>query len=125
MAKGGTTMSSSLYFRHVGKTFRTKKSSVQALRDVSFDVPDGQFTAIVGPSGCGKSTLLSLAAGLDTDFEGQIDRPKDASYGFLFQTPRLLPWLTAEKNVTFILKTVQGKTSAEAKEIARHYLHLV
>ncbi|TCO83398.1 NitT/TauT family transport system ATP-binding protein [Plasticicumulans lactativorans] len=65
-------------------------------------VVPGEFVALVGPSGSGKSTLLGLAAGLDTDFDGRIERPPGAP-GVVFQEPRLLPWLSALDNVRLVL----------------------
>jgi NitT/TauT family transport system ATP-binding protein len=77
-----------------------------ALRDVSFEVPAGQFCAVLGPSGCGKSTLLRLAAGLLRPSAGQVRldgaAPEAAAaerrIAWLAQSPALLPWLTAQAN---------------------------
>lgn len=70
------------------------------IEDLSFEIKGHEFIALVGPSGCGKTTLLNLIAGLDHDFEGQIDfggrRPR---IGYVFQTPRLLPWRTVRQNL--------------------------
>jgi len=118
-------MSVLLSFRDIHKTFRARQHTVQALAGVSLDIPARSFTAIVGASGCGKSTLLNIAAGLDTQFSGQVVHSGDQTRtGFLFQTPRLLPWLTAEQNVAFVLEA-QGSSRAEALQAARRYLHLV
>ncbi len=64
--------------------------------------PDG-FLALFGPSGCGKTTLLNLIAGLDADFEGEVALPAAARIGYMFQEPRLLPWLTVEDNLRLVL----------------------
>jgi ABC-type nitrate/sulfonate/bicarbonate transport system ATPase subunit len=118
-----------LTFRNVRKWFRSAGGAVHALDDVSLDVPARSFTAIVGPSGCGKSTLLHIAAGLDTAFEGElsIGRAPGAAGGgvaYVFQAPRLLPWLSAEANVSFILQE-RGASGQAARETARRYLELV
>lgn len=72
----------------------------QVLRDVSASFAKGRTTCIMGPSGCGKTTLLRIASGLLAPDAGQVIRPKNARYSFLFQEDRLLPWYSACKNIT-------------------------
>jgi NitT/TauT family transport system ATP-binding protein len=73
-------------------------------RDVEFEVAPRSFLVITGPSGCGKSTLLNIIAGLDKDYEGEIDLgPAKDSLTFIFQTPRLLPWRTVYQNISLVL----------------------
>ena len=57
-------------FERIQKTFQATDGEVEALRDVSFDLKDGEFVALVGPSGCGKSTLLNILAGLESPSGG-------------------------------------------------------
>lgn len=89
----------------VSRTFAAKTSTVEALREVSLDVQDGEFVSIIGPSGCGKSTLLRIVAGLDTEFTGTVVFAGSAvegpniDRGFIFQEPRLFPWMTVEENI--------------------------
>jgi NitT/TauT family transport system ATP-binding protein len=85
------------------KSFRKTGRETVALADLRFAVPAGQFLCIVGPSGCGKTTLLSIVAGLDRAFDGTVRRAGDGRIGFVFQTPRLMPWLTARDNVRLAL----------------------
>jgi NitT/TauT family transport system ATP-binding protein len=74
------------------------------LQDVAFEVAPRSFLVITGQSGCGKSTLLNIIAGLDTDFEGEIDLgPAKDDLTFIFQTPRLLPWRTVYENIALVL----------------------
>ncbi len=74
------------------------------LSDVSFEVAPRSFLVITGPSGCGKSTLLNIIAGLDTDYEGDVDLgPARDRLAFIFQTPRLLPWRTVYENIALVL----------------------
>ena len=74
------------------------------LRDVAFDVAPRSFVVLTGPSGCGKSTLLNIVAGLDPDYEGEIDLgPGHPRMTFIFQTPRLLPWRTIRENIALSL----------------------
>lgn len=92
----------------------TKSNAVHALRGVSIDVQEGDFSAIIGPSGCGKSTLLHILGLLDKPDEGSytldgIDvmamKDRDANMirakklGFIFQGFNLIPTLTAKENV--------------------------
>ncbi|HUN13060.1 MAG TPA: ATP-binding cassette domain-containing protein, partial [Rhabdaerophilum sp.] len=58
-----------VHLRHVGKVYA---GNVEAVRDVSIEIDDGQFCVLVGPSGCGKSTLLRMVAGLETITSGEI-----------------------------------------------------
>ena len=98
------------------------KGKLQVIKDVSFDVKDGEFLTIIGPSGCGKSTLLSLIAGLDKYDSGQVivNGHRVSSSGpdiiMIFQEDALFPWLTVEQNVEFGLKQ-QGLSKRE-REIA-------
>jgi NitT/TauT family transport system ATP-binding protein len=74
-------------------------NGVQALRDLSFTVPEKQFVSLLGPSGCGKSTALRLAAGLLAPDAGRIDYPQGKpEIGFVFQEPTLMPWADALTN---------------------------
>jgi ABC-type nitrate/sulfonate/bicarbonate transport system ATPase subunit len=70
--------------------------------NLCFEIADGEVCAIVGPSGIGKSSLLKIAAGLDLDFEGSITG-RLQPLGYLFQSPRLLPWRTARQNLELVL----------------------
>jgi sulfonate transport system ATP-binding protein len=74
------------------------------LRDVDFTVEPRSFLILTGPSGCGKSTLLNVIAGLDRDFEGEIDLGSGAGrMTYIFQSPRLLPWRTVYENIALVL----------------------
>jgi len=100
--------------RDLGKTYRSGKLEVPALRKVSFTAAPGEFVAIVGPSGSGKSTLFYVLVGLTSptsgslhiggvDFSGLSDvertRLRRAQIGFIFQRFNLLPTLTALGNI--------------------------
>ena len=87
-------------------TARTEGHDHIALRDVTLQLPPGQFSCLIGPSGCGKSTLLNIINGLDPQFEGTLKLAQDAAparVATLFQTPRLMPWLTVLENVLLVL----------------------
>lgn len=124
-AAGTVAMDGALTFRNVRKVYRTSGRQVEALRHMTLTVPANSFTALVGASGCGKSTLLHIAAGLDTQFEGELIVPQGGQRkAYLFQSPRLLPWLTAEQNVAFV-REAQSESRPQALAAARQYLRLV
>ena len=80
---------------------------VEALRDFSLAVEDGDFVSLLGPSGCGKSTVLRLIAGLTEPSSGRIAWSGEhgaGSVGVVFQEPTLMPWATVEKNVWLPLR---------------------
>jgi sulfonate transport system ATP-binding protein len=77
------------------------------LRDLAFAVEPGEIVAVLGTSGCGKSTLLRSIAGLDTQYTGRISHEAGRT-GFVFQEPRLMPWLTVADNVGFPLGHAKG-----------------
>jgi sulfonate transport system ATP-binding protein len=87
------------YLGHAGA------KSVTALRNLRTCVAPSEFCVITGPSGCGKTTLLNIIAGLDRDFAGSIHfEPIPApKIGYVFQTPRLLPWRTVRENISLVL----------------------
>jgi putative ABC transport system ATP-binding protein len=99
---------------HVHKFFRRGSEQIDVLMDLSLEVPEGEFLALMGPSGSGKTTLLNLIAGLDQPSEGtvrvgddvisdmseaQLAKWRTRSVGFIFQFYNLLPVLTAYENV--------------------------
>ena len=61
-----------IHLLHAAFVYQAPDGEVEALRDVSLDVEEGEFCSIVGPSGCGKSTLLSVLAGLETLTGGEV-----------------------------------------------------
>jgi ABC-type nitrate/sulfonate/bicarbonate transport system ATPase subunit len=85
------------------KVYRGVSTPLTAVQDLVLRLEAGRFGAILGESGCGKSTVLRIAAGLDADFEGQVQRPGEGRLGIAFQEPRLLPWRTVEENVRLAL----------------------
>jgi len=91
----------------------------QALKDVSFEIPEGEFVCILGPSGCGKTTLLRTIAGLERQSDGKIIQAgKDISqlpvskrdFGIVFQSYALFPNLTVADNVGYGLKNFRAKS---------------
>jgi len=82
-------------------------TGVCALQDMDFSAARGEFVVIVGPSGAGKSTLLNIIAGLDTGLDGEVSlhtRRSATRLGFMFQDPRLMPWLTVLDNLRLVME---------------------
>ncbi|MDR0599393.1 MAG: ABC transporter ATP-binding protein [Treponema sp.] len=110
-----------LTVRSLRKTYRDPSGGpIDALRDCSLEVPEKTFTAILGRSGCGKTTLLKVIAGLEGADSGEaaFSRPGPTGpegaprpaprVGFMFQDPRLLPWLTVEQNLALAVPDPPG-----------------
>jgi len=101
--------SSVLRIKPVRKLYR----DLEAIRNVSFDVADGEFLSLLGPSGCGKSTLLMMVAGLIDSTEGEIAVNGKAvagprrEVGVVFQQPVLLPWRKVLDNVLFPIELLK------------------
>lgn len=110
--------------------FAGANGGVDALRDVSFSVRREEYLCVVGPSGCGKTTLLRLLAGLIIPTEGQVlfeghtlKRPR-RRIGFVFQQANLMPWRTAQENITLPLEL--GRMPLEQMQRrADELIHLV
>ena len=113
--------------QHVALTYQSPDGEVEALRDISFQMEEGEFVSIVGPSGCGKSTLLSLIAGLERPtagsilVDGEAVRAPTPKAGFMPQQDQLFPWQTIWGNVTLGLAIRQGNTP-EAQSRVRELL---
>lgn len=122
-----------LEVKTICKTYGTGEAAVQALKNVSFSVPKGEFVAVVGESGSGKSTLLNMIGALDTPTSGKVlIDGKDTfsmkeeqrtvfrrrNIGFIFQAFHLVPELTVEQNIIFpVLLDYQKPDQAYLEEI--------
>jgi len=121
--------------RHFGED----ETLVKALEDASITIEKGEFTAIIGPSGSGKSTLLQLIGGLDKPTYGKVILDnKNISHmngtelsdfrrdhiGFIFQAYNLIPVLSAEENIEYIM-LLQGLPAAERKQRVQTILNAV
>jgi NitT/TauT family transport system ATP-binding protein len=115
----------------LSKTFvKATGGEVEALRDISLQIDDGEFAAIVGASGCGKTTFLRILDGLIDKSSGDImldgasvTRP-GPDRGFVFQSDSLFPWRTVLDNVVFGLE-VQGRPRKASMERAMSNIKLV
>ncbi len=126
-------MTDSVSVANVSVRFDSDRGTVNALQNVSFEIPRGGFLSILGPSGCGKSTLLRVAADLIAPTEGSVSifgaspaevrRRRDL--GFVFQDAALLPWRTARENVELPLEVGNGARLAERGRSPEEMLALV
>ena len=116
----------------VDMAFETADGPVHALSDINLQIDKGDFVAFIGPSGCGKTTLLRVIADLEACTGGAAlvnnQSPHEARlsrcYGYVFQTPALLPWRTIEKNIHLPLE-VMGFSKQEQQRRAKQHLELV
>jgi putative ABC transport system ATP-binding protein len=125
--------------RNIWKTYQMGTEKVHALHGVSFDIPRGEYIAIIGPSGSGKSTLMNLIGCLDTPSQGQywlngknvsemdddeLARIRNQEVGFVFQTFNLLARATALHNVELPL-IYGGVGASQRHEMAKQALKAV
>jgi len=132
-------MKAIIEMKDVCKIFKDSAQEVRAVNNVSLNVAQGEFTAIVGPSGSGKTTLLNLIGGLDAPTSGSlyVDGKDIASLkeremtafrlhhiGFVFQAYNLIPVLSAKENVAFVME-LQGRKRKEMDKRAAELLEAV
>jgi len=125
--------------RHLNRFFGEGETLVKALNHVSLTIQKGEFTALVGPSGSGKSTLLHLMGGLDEPTDGeilldntnisqmsetQLSQFRRDHIGFIFQAYNLIPVLSVEENIEYIM-LLQGISSYERKKRTQDILEKV
>lgn len=108
-------MNSLLVIKNLEKHYYTKDGEVVAIKNLSLNVDEGDFIAIVGPSGCGKSTLLSILCGIEDKTYGTIELPKNSKLGYMLQQDTLFDWLNILDNCLIGLK-VQNQVTKENKE---------
>lgn len=97
-----------LEIKNVCKTYQSENGEIEALRDITFDIKEGEYVSIIGPSGCGKSTLLSIISGLESKTSGDI--LIDGKIGYMLQRDNLLEWRTIYKNVLLGLEIQKDDT---------------
>ncbi len=123
-------MTIALRAENVTKVYGSGADAVTAVDNVSFEVQQGEFVALVGPSGSGKTSMLAMLAGLLSPSDGQVvidghemsrmgDRQRTKfrrqAIGFTFQSNNLVPYLTAQDNVELMLR-LNGKRNKLGKQ---------
>ena len=109
------TQNKILSVKNLKKIYHTDKEEIIALEDITFDLNDGEFIAIVGPSGCGKSTILSILCGLEEKSGGDIIIDKDKRVGYMLQYDALFDWKTILDNCLLGLE-LKKENNQENKE---------
>ena len=125
--------------RDLSKSYQRGDQIIHVLEDITFDIIEGEFLALMGPSGSGKSTLLNLVAGIDKADKGSIKVAgveitllsetklahwRAVNVGFIFQFYNLIPVLTAFENVELPL-LLTGLSRKERREHAETALNVV
>jgi NitT/TauT family transport system ATP-binding protein len=123
-------MTSLISIDRVGMVYAAESGPVEALREISLDIREGEFVALVGPSGCGKSTLMRIIAGLRPVTEGRVSvdgvpvTGPVSRVGMVFQAAVLLKWRTVLDNV-LLPAELSGLSPAKYVDRARELLALV
>ena len=114
----------------ISKTFFSDKGYFTAIKDVSFDVNDGEFLVILGPGRCGKTVLLNIIAGLEQQtggtvvYNGREWKGVNPEISMVFQKLALMPFKTVMESVELGLK-FRGMSKGQRRELAQHYIELV
>jgi nitrate/nitrite transport system ATP-binding protein len=121
-----------LDFSQISKTFSTPNGPLTVVDGFDLKMKKGEFISLIGHSGCGKSTVLSMAAGLqDVSLGGvildnRLVHEAGPDRAVVFQSPSLVPWLTAEQNVALGVDRVYPDASrAERQDVVHYYLDRV
>lgn len=102
-------MNKLLSIKNLNKVYYSKKDEIEAIKDITFDLYEGEFVSIVGPSGCGKSTLLNILNNMDTKTKGTIELSKNLKLGYMLQSDSMLPWRKVIDNALLGLEIKKEK----------------
>lgn len=127
---GKVSNNSLLVCDHIAKTFETKDTNLEVLKDISIDVAENEFVVLLGPGQCGKTTLVNIMAGLEPASAGEIcfrGKPiinANPKLAVVYQTLALFPWKTVMQNVEFGPK-MRRIGRAERRKRAQYFIDLV
>ena len=116
----------SISVQGISKNFKGRRkgeSDNQVLKDVSFEIEEGQFVCLLGPSGCGKTTTLTIVAGFQKPTEGIIEvngnvvTKPGPDRAFMFQNYALFPWLKVGENIEYPMKKMKVPKEERKKKL--------
>ena len=97
-------------------------SDLKVLENIEMSFQEGEISVVLGPSGCGKTTVLNLLTSMISPGKGAVTGLENRKFSYLFQEPRLLPWLTVEGNLKFVLDEI--KSSDKKEELCNRFLQM-
>ena len=110
-------MNKLLSIKNLNKVYYSKKDEIEAIKDISFDLYEGEFVSIVGPSGCGKSTLLNILTNMDNKTKGKIEFNETLKLGYMLQSDSMLPWKKVIDNALLGLEIKREKKEENIKYV--------
>ena len=114
-------MNKILKIKNLKKYYHNKKNETLAIDNLTFDMKEGEFIAIVGPSGCGKSTLLSILCNLENKSEGTIELKQNSKIGYMLQQDSLFEFRTILDNCLLGLE-IQNNVTDKNKQYVLNLL---
>jgi NitT/TauT family transport system ATP-binding protein len=119
-------------FDGVSLEFSTANGRLRVVDDVSYDIREGEFVAVIGPSGCGKTTMMNMLAGFVAPTSGAVlldGKPVTGpgpERGVIFQEYGVFPWLTVKDNIAFGLRLKANRaTEVEIRAVCERYMGLM
>ena len=121
-----------IVFDRVSMEFPSSHGPLRVVDDVSYEIDDGEFVAVIGPSGCGKTTMMNMVAGFVAPTHGRVlldGKPiagPGPDRGVIFQEYGVFPWLSVRENIAFGLRLGANRAeAAEREEICARYMNLM
>jgi NitT/TauT family transport system ATP-binding protein len=121
-----------IVFDRVSVEYPSPRGPLRVVDDVSYDIGDGEFVAIIGPSGCGKTTMMNIVAGFVKPTSGRVLLDGRAiagpgpDRGVIFQDYGVFPWLTVRQNIAFGLTLAANRAAAAGRDaICDRYMALM
>ena len=119
-------------FEGVSLEFPTPRGMLRVVDEVTYDIREGEFVAVIGPSGCGKTTMMNMLAGFITPTRGRVlldGKPvagPGPERGVIFQEYGVFPWLTVRDNIAFGMRLrANRKPSEDVAAVCERYMQLM